>query len=274
MLKVILSSVLLFASAVTATAQVAPRFDRLFAAMEIPKTVAIMRLEGLDYGASLQEDLFPDSGGAAWSKDVARIYDQDWMLAQVRSGMAAALESKDIAPITAFFEGELGRKIIELELSARSEMRLQEVEDESQRLYRDLVLEQDPRMDLLVDFVTSNDLVESNVTGAMNSNFAFYKSLAEGGAFGFDLTEAEMIEDVWGQEVEIRNESSDWIYGFLTLAYWPLTNEDIKAYIAFSDSEAGQDMNAALFEAFDAMFVAISSKLGTAAARYMSGSDI
>lgn len=135
--------------------------------------------------------------------------------------------------------------------------------------------EADPaRFGLLEEFVEVNDLIESNVMGAMNSNYAFYIGLMEGEAFGDGLTERDILADVWEQEAEIRADTEDWVYSYLALAYDPLTDEDIEAYIALSETEEGRALNRAMFAAFDELFVSISRRLGYGAAGFMAGQDI
>ena len=116
--------------------------------------------------------------------------------------------------------------------------------------------------------------MENNVVGAMNSNYAFYAGLADGGAFPEDLTEEEILTDVWSQEEMIREDTSEWLYSYLSLAYRPLTEEDLAAYVAFSETEAGGALNRALFASFDEMFVAQSLALGLSAARFMAAQEL
>ena len=61
---------------------------------------------------------------------------------------------------------------------------------------------------------------------------------------------------------------------FLMLAYQPLSDQELDAYIAFSTTPAGQKANRAVFAAFDAMFVQVSKELGQSAGRLMAGQDI
>ena len=128
--------------------------------------------------------------------------------------------------------------------------------------------------DLVTQFIDANDLIETNVVGAMNSNYAFYQGLLAGGAFPYELTEEQVLADVWGQEPEIRQNTTEWLYSFFILAYQPLPQEDLETYIAFSETEAGAALNDALFAAFDGMFEDISQALGLAASRYMGGQDL
>ena len=148
------------------------------------------------------------------------------------------------------------------------------VDEAARARLEELQLVEDPLLDRLHAFSDANDLVESNVIGAMNSNVAFYFGLIEGGALGFEMTEEQVLSDVWGQEESIRLETETWVYSYLALAYQPLDPDDLDAYTAFSLTPEGQALNNALFAAFDTLFTGISRNLGFAAARYMIGEDI
>ena len=57
------------------------------------------------------------------------------------------------------------------------------------------------------------------------------------------------------------------------LAYEDLSDAEMDAYIALSESPAGQAVNAILFSGFDGLFEAISNDLGRAAAGFIAGED-
>lgn len=257
-----------------ALAEIAPRMGQLFDLIGLKQTVEIMREEGLEYGADLQAELFPGQATELWTRDVDRIYAHEAMLDLVRQAMADALEGDDIEPIIRFFDSALGRQLVELEVSARRAIMDDDVEELAKTRFEDLAAELDPRVKLLEAFVEANDLVETNVTGALNANLAFYQALNEGGAFGEELPESELLADVWSQETEVRTDTASWVFSYLNMAYDPLEADELQAYIDFSNTDAGRDLNRALFVAFDRMFVEISAQLGTAAARYMSSNDI
>ena len=130
-----------------------------------------------------------------------------------------------------------------------------------------------PRLELLEAFNDANSLVDLNVAGALNSNFAFYRGLADGDAFEIDLPEDIMLAEIWGQEPEIREETVLWLYSYQLMAYDELSDADVQAYIDLSESPAGQALNRALFAAFDAMFEAVSYDLGAAAALFVAGEE-
>jgi hypothetical protein len=96
---------------------------------------------------------------------------------------------------------------------------------------------------------------------------------AEGG-FESDLTEDQMLQNVWSQEPAIRDETETWLYPYLALAYQPLSDDDMQAYLAFSKLPEGKAINAAVFAAFNVLFSDISGQLGQAAAKQMHGEDI
>ncbi len=257
----------------TATAQTSAA-DELYDLLGFPELLEIMVEEGESYGDQVRDDLFPGRGGAVWETAVARAYDFERMDGIVRRAFADVLEDMDIAPIAEFFASEQGRRIIDLELSARRAMLGDGVEEAALEAFGELA-ENDPgRVDLIRAFVEANDLVESNVVGTMNSNFAFYKGLNAGGAFPEEMTDGEIVTDIWRQEGAIRESTADWVYSYLSLAYGPLSDEELAAYVAFSETQAGQDVTRAIFEAFDELFVSLSRDLGFAAAQFVGGQEL
>lgn len=282
-LAAVLSAVLLAGSPWTpapafAQAQVQPpaTAERLARVLLIPEVIAVMRDEGIEYGLSMEDELFPGRGGSDWAVAVDLIYDAATMQRRFETVFAAELgdDAALAAAIEGFFGDDRGQRILTLEVEARRALMDDAVEDAARARAEEMAAADDPRMAALKRFAEINDLVESNVMGALNANLAFYRGMAEGGAFGDDMTEEQMLSDVWAQEPDIRSETEDWLYPYLAMAYGPLPDEDLAAYSAFSETPEGKRMNAALFAAFDAVFVAISRDLGRAAARQLMGQDI
>lgn len=258
-----------------ATASGAEAVQDLSAALRIGDVLAVMRDEGLDYGKSLEADMFPGAGGAAWAAKVAAVYDADRMARTFTTAFAEALRDNPATAkaATAFFAAPLGQRIISLEIEARRALLEEAAEDAATLAWAELEAEDDPRAALIRRFAEVNDLVESNVTGALNANLAFYRGLAGAGAFG-DMPQEDMLAEVWAQEESVRAETEDWLYPYLALAYRPLSDEDLTAYTDFSATPEGQRLNRALFSAFAALFDGISEQLGQAAAIQLQGQDI
>lgn len=260
----------------TPVAPAAATVESLQKAMKIGDTISVLRDEGIAYGKSLEEELFPGRGGAAWGVAVDLIYDTPSMEARFDAALAGELggDAATLAAAETFFASDRGQRILTLEVEARRALLDQTVEDAAKARAEEMLADRDPRMDALRRFAEANDLIEANVQGALNANLAFYLGMAEVGAFGDGMTEEQMLDDVWGQEGDVRSETTDWLFPYLALAYGPLPDEDLEAYIDFSLTPEGQKLNAALFVAFDAVFTEISRNLGRAAARQMMGQDI
>lgn len=171
----------------------------------------------------------------------------------------------------AFLTSERGARIIELELSARRALLDQTVEELSQQRLQELEAVEAPLLERVTRFVEANDLIDANVVGAMNANVAFLQGLQEG--TGAPVS-GDIYGDVWAQEPEIRDTTRDWLLGYLTMAYAPLEAGDLEAYIDLSESPSGQAFNAAIFAAFDRMFVDTSRAMGEALGRMMAAEDI
>lgn len=244
-------------------------------AMRLPEIFAIMADEGGEYGRTLEESMFPGSGGVRWAADVARIYDAGRGYVRFREGFDRRLSgSAHLAEIEAFLTGELGRKVVELEVSARRALLDDAVEEAARMKLAELAARGDPKYALVQEFIAANDLIESNVVGGLNAAREFYLGLADGGAFDGEMTEEQILQDVWSQEPDIRAETEGWIGALLSVAFAPLSDDELRRYIAFSRSPAGRDLNRALFAAFDESFLALSRELGLAAAKYIVGQTL
>lgn len=244
--------------------------------LQIDGVLDVMRAEGTDYGATLRDEMFAGKGGAAWEATVARIYDPARMRGEFDVALAKALQGDApvIAAATAFFDSPRGRRILDLELEARRALLDEATETAAKEAAAQMQAEGSPRFEALQRFAATNDLIELNVMGALNSNLAFYRGLMRGGAFDDSMSEEDMLADVWAQEGDLRMETEDWLWPYLALAYGPLSDEELQAYADFSATAEGGRLNAAIFAAFDVIFLRVSEELGLAAARQMQGEDI
>ncbi len=253
------------------------RVQQLTSVMQIAQILSVMREEGFDYSKTLEEEMFPGRGGANWSATVDTIYDETAMKSVFDAALAAELAGTDpeaIEVMQAFFSSDRGQRILTLEIEARRALLDQDTEEAAKLHVEDLAAADDPRLALIREFADANDLIEMNVAGALNANLAFFKGMAAEGGFDVEMTEDEMLQNVWSQEPEIRAETETWLYPYLALAYQPLSDADMQAYLAFSDQAEGKALNAALFAAFNVLFTDISGRLGRAAARQLRGEDI
>jgi len=250
-----------------ALAERSAQLDALLDALKVAETVEVMQAEGARFGADLERDMIPDVDNAAWSEVIERIYDADKMYEVLASGFESELEGADLTPILAYYQTPQMAEIVTLELSARRAFLDADTEAFAAEQFQDLAEQGAAVVDVVNTLIKDSDLLEMNVTGALNSDLKFYNGLNEGGAF--DLSEEEILADVWAGEEELRISSRDWLQSFFLMAYQPVDPEVLDGYVAFWRTEEGQLLNRAIFVAFDQMYEDISYLLGLAIAEQL-----
>ena len=250
-----------------ATVARAMQFDALF---------QVLREEGLNHGATLEADMMPGGAGPGWTQALERIYDLPSLRARFDAALDAQLsgDPEALAEIIAFFSSDLGKRVVTQEIEARRAF-LDTATEEAARVAADKrAATRDPKQRLLQRMIDAGDLLEMNVAGAMSGNFAFLSGISGTGAYGAPMPEDQILSDVWAQEDQIRADTSSWLYAYLGLAYDPLSEAEMQAYVDFAESPAGRRLNAALFTAFDTVFRQVSYDLGRATGIALQGRDI
>lgn len=270
MLHRLLAAVLLFWTVLLSPALAQP-VETLARVIKLDEIIDIMRDEGRDYAKELEAEMMPYGGGALWGQHVSRVYNRRVMRRTVISALESTMTTEEIAAAIAFFGTETGQEILRFENAARRAMRDDAVEEIAWQAYEGLP-SGSARRAALHRFVSANDLLERNLAGALSSNIQFYRGMTAGGTI--EMTEQQILSEVWSQEEELREDTRKWIFGFVQLAYQPLNDQALDDYIDFSASKAGQALNSGLFAGFDAMYRTISYRLGLGASVAMSGSDL
>jgi hypothetical protein len=240
----------------------------LMEVMLFDEVVSVLAQEGQDMAEDFSEGGF-GVPKPAWKDMLGRLYDPAAMSKAFHDEMAEALEGCDLPEMVAFFSTDLGGRIARLELETRKAMSDEAAQAAAGQAWAEL----DPdtvRARLIEDYVEVNDLVEMNVVGAMNSDIAYYRGLwSEGFEAEEGLTDGDLLNEIWASEPEVRADVSEWVYGFSTLAYEPLSDDEFEAYIDFARTDAGQQLNTALFASFDAVYEHLSRGLGAGTAMLM-----
>lgn len=250
------------------------QMDALFEALQIDGIVAVMRDEGLVYGAQIADELMPDADRDSWSRAVSRIHAATDMRALVEAEMRRVLGDTDLDPLLAFYASPRGQRITGLELSARRAFMDETIEAEAEaaaKAAETTGAETDLR-ERVERIIADSDLVELNVAGALNANMMFLRGLVDGGAS--DLGSEDILRDVWAQEEATRSDTRDWLMAFLMTAYRPLEGGDLDAYSAMWRSPEGRDLNRALFAGFNQMYDQLSYLLARAAAEHMTSAPL
>lgn len=248
---------------------------RLAEVMRLGDLFLVLREEGIAHGQELQTDMFPSGGGSDWATEVSGIYDADRLQGEFTDTLNAALSNdpQSLEPILAFFGSDLGQRILGLEIDARRAFLDTAAEDAARVAADDAAASRDPKVALIRRMIEASDLLEMNVAGSLSGSLAFMTGMADSGAYGA-MPQDQLLSEVWGQEDQVRADTSSWLNAYLQLAYHPLTEAELESYVVFWESPAGQKLNAALFTAFDKVFRQVSLDLGRAAGRAMQGRDI
>lgn len=240
--------------------------------IKLPETFDIMRLEGLENDKSLAEDLFGNREDPTWARTLDKIYATDRMTGIYNDALSAVLQRDGalVGDVTPFLASELGQRIIGLELEARRTTLDPIALGAAREVYAELAQTDKPRSDLIERLVVAGDLMEGNVSTALNANIAFSRAIAKAGGAGA-IDEDELLANVWALEPEVRVSVADFIYPLMALAYAPLSDDELTRYVEFFESDVGQRFNAALMTAFEPVMIDLSGQLGAEAGRLMSG---
>jgi hypothetical protein len=250
----------------------AAQLEALFTALDITRTIEVMHDEGLVHGDSIARDMLPAFDAAGWSTTVRRIYSKAPMQRLIEEEMALALAETDLGPLVAFFTSPTGQEIVRLEIEARRALMEPETEEAANLRLEKAVRDRAPLVTQVEAIIADSDLIERNVMGALNSNMMFYKGLIEGGAW--DMSEDDMLREIWSQEEETRAETEEWLMAFLVMAYAPVATRGLDDYAALYRSPEGKALNRALFQAFNRMYDELSYLLGRAVAEQLTSAPL
>ncbi|MCA0873333.1 hypothetical protein LCL97_21085 [Seohaeicola saemankumensis] len=248
------------------------RVLELCAALRIDEITQVLQSEGQGYGSELDRDMLDGRGGAYWAAMVEDIYGAKRMADKVSMALLAEMTPQQINKSLAFLRSDTGRTIVSLELSARKALRDPDLEDAARGYYESVRDGDDPRLAMIDSYVEANNLVEQNVAGAMSFSYFLYRGMVDGGALEMD--EDGILAEIRYDEPETRLETEAWLYAFLLTAYRPLSDQDLEANLTFSQSDAGQALNLALFKGFEMAYRDISYDLGVGLAGAMASRDL
>lgn len=246
---------------------------RLYNALQLDAYVQISQSEGLADVDVLSQDMLGRPPSARLNDQMSAVYDFDRMKNAVMAGLDS-LSPDQIAQSLLFFESEIGTRIVDLELSARKAISDDAIEAAARESWRATKADttSNSLLEHIADITTSTDLVNSNVSGALNSNLRFYQGMAS--RDGLDLPEDQILTLVWAQEPDIRNDTTEWLGAYMLMAYAPLDLADVEIYAELWRTETGGALNAAIFAGFNKMYNEISYATGQVIALNMAGQDL
>jgi len=256
-------------------------FGALADALRISDTVDIMREEGLVYADQVADAMLPEIDDSGWQRQVSQLYDADRMENLVLQGLKRALEGVDLAPMLAFYSSDAGQRAVALELEARRSFLDPETEAAARAAAADAAAREDgpqaDRLDWVQRLIEGSDLIERNVTASLNADMMFWRGVIDGGGpgpVGDESDEADLADAVTADLDATRRESEAWLTAFLLVACGPLTSAQLEAYAAFFETRDGRILNAALFDAFNAMYDQQAYLLGRSVGNWMNSAPL
>ena len=256
----------------SAQQQDAAAHDGLMAAARVDALMQIVATEGARHGMGLEAALFPGEGGESWARRVSAIQAPARLTHHLAEALRQELSAEDARAARRFLAGPIGARVVAREVEARRDMLDSDTVAEAERVAAGQA--ESPREALIAEMIAALDLVTINVTGGMNANYAFYRGLGDGGGLREGMTDADVLAIVRAQEEEIRASVGAWLHNYLSLAYAPLTDAELRGYLEFTRSAPGRRYMAAMFQGFGRVFEATSYELGRAAAEFMTHEDV
>lgn len=241
--------------------------ERLLEVLDAPRLLSQLAIEAERSGQDIDRDFLGGRGGAVLADTVTRLNDPVRVLPQIEASLTDLLDEDTRLAVTSFFESDLGQRIVSLELSARATI----FDPSIEQAVRQRILD-DGLPELVADIMVQGDLVERNVIDAMSVLKQFYLGRMKGGAA--DMTPAEVDAFLEESIDGLRFETQSWLEAFMTLAYSPLSDEDLQIYAEFWRTEAGQAFDRALFAAFEQVFAESAFALGQLVGRLEASDEI
>jgi hypothetical protein len=248
------------------------RHTVLMDVLGIPELSGILQAEGLAFGETLNREWLDGQGGPLWTGQVTRIYDAERISEGIRAGLEPVVQGEDLENAITFFASDLGARVIELENAARRALADPDIEAEARAQFAARAGTGDSRLVQIDRMIEAGDLINRNVTSALNSNYQFLRALVD--ADVYDMSDDEILADVLAEREVIEKDTTGWLGAFMTLAYSPLTLDELTLYADFAATSAGKALNVGLFAGFDPLYADISYALGRAMALNMVAEEL
>ena len=241
--------------------------NRIYNVLKFDELLKEIYEEGIISAQEIQKDSNSGEISKVWEKRIRKIYSVDSMkeffLFEL-SKIDLSLESNEAIK---FYESVLGQKIVNSELDSRKILRDEKKKIEASKTIRQLKYFKPARYKLYSDIIISNNFIEENVASAMNSNLAFYLGYAQSKpSESKQFLKAEMISQIWQNESETRKRMTDWVFNFSAISFERFSENELKSYLSFSNSNEGKLFNSSINYIFDKLFKSQSYNLGQALA--------
>lgn len=240
----------------------------------LDELVSVMSQEAV---AQASEDLgaIPPDQQTAWRANIARINDPDRLSRLMAIELPVALGRVDPAQIRKallFYHTDLGKRVVQLELSARLAMIAPDARDAAMEAAEQAAETGNLRLERIDRIMAVTDVVDANVAGSLNAIIASSRGFAD--VSEIEVPVEDMTSEAWAQEPEIRDNITRWVQAMLYLAYSPLSEAELEDLTTFVGSREASALADALGAAFDGIFARIAYETGVMSAGQLAEADL
>ncbi|WP_134726629.1 hypothetical protein [Paracoccus luteus] len=250
----------------------APMADRVAAALDLDRLALVIAAEmtGLADPLSSAAD---GTGDAQWAQAVRRIATPDRLARGLRAGLDQAIADMGARPpaplaeAVAFWTGDLGRRALSLQLSARVALVDPGVEAAASAAFAEAMARADPRAAQVTRLIAAADLVDPAVALSLNMGMAMLRGLRDAGGLAVPLSDDDIAAEVAAQEAQLRAQLAGWAEALLYLSCAGLTDAEVEVLIAIAASPGGRELSALADRAALVALTDVARSLGRASAR-------
>lgn len=207
-----------------------------------------------------QEDPAPS---AAEQERLGRVMEQAFEAGGLRatsvSRVARDLDRQQVTELRRWFESPLGRSVAELEARSSAGVDPETLMREGSELYMGLPAE---RQQLLQDLLQASDAAEALTRIAINSALAGYRGASLARPEAPRLPESELRALLESQRPQMLQAHAAYFIASAARAYASLPTPQLRDYVGFLRSRAGQHFNQVCLDAVDAALVQATVEMG------------
>ena len=183
-----------------------------------------------------------------------KLFGADELVGDVRDRMVGQVTPAHLDAVIEFYSSPLGRKLVAMEVGASGPESQVKIETEGATLYADIKNNNPERLnsfDRIEKAIRMEDMMSSMI---MNMSYAMISGMAGTSMLPQQLTD-EQIAALVNQQIQAsRGMIRQFLNNFFAYTYRNATNEDLKGYADFAETEGGRAFNSALVRAMiDAM---------------------
>jgi hypothetical protein len=209
-------------------------------------------------GAGL-EQTFAD----AWHDAAKKAFSADKLEIMLAAKMRGAFSEDEQRSLSAYLESPLGKKITAIEVSAADNMtedKMPSILQSYQKLKADGAKKD--RVDLYIEIEKAVKAADATVTAMLNVSLAMESGLLASGKLPGPMDFDDLRSKFEASRSQLRGSVQDMVMAMMAYTYGPLTPADLRAYISFLKSPAGQKLYTVFIKSYGEVLGASAELFG------------